>query len=107
MKNIFGLLLVAIFSLGCEDVVEVDVPQTSPRLSIDGLVRLDTSREMTTVTIKASLTSSFFNEINPAELTTISITNPDYEGASQLDPQVLTLNEINPGIYEAQKSTAF
>jgi len=107
MKKIFGLILMASLFIGCEDVIEVDVPDTPPRLSIDGLVRLDASRALTTVTIRASLTSSFFGQITPAELTSISINNPDYVPTSALDSRVVTLFEVSPGIYEGTKNTDF
>lgn len=107
MKKIFGIFFMVLFFTGCEDVVQVDVPQTPPRLSIDGLVRLDTGREITTARIQANLTSSFFSEITPAELASISITNPDYLRSSQFDTQTLELFEVSPGIYEGSKQTIF
>jgi hypothetical protein len=107
MKKIFGLLLVVIFSLGCEDVIEVDVPQTPSRLSIDGLIRLDTNKSVTTVTIKVSLTNSFFGEITPADLTNISIINMDYIPTGALDLQSINLTETAPGTYQGTKGTNF
>lgn len=91
----------------CEDVVEVDVPQTPPRLYIDALVRLDSNQSTTTAQIKANLTSSFFGNVTPAELSRISIFNPDYIPSSALESQVLQFSEVSPGIYEGIKSTSF
>jgi len=107
MKKIYSILFMALLFVGCEDVVEIEVPQTPPRLSIDGLVRLDASQAITTVQIKASLTSSFFENVTPAELNSISIINPDYEPTSPLDSQALGLVEVAPGIYEGSKGTIF
>ncbi len=107
MKKIFSLLFAILFIAGCEDVIEVDVPQTPPRLSIDALVRLDASKAITTVEIKANLTSSFFEDLTPAELTNISIINPDYVPTAPLDSRALPLNELIPGVYQASKSTIF
>jgi len=107
MKKIFGLLCIILFSLGCEDVIEVDVPQTPPRLSIDALIRLDASQTTTTVEIKANLTSSFFGELSPAELTSISIVNPDYVPTSPLDSRTLPLDQLIPGVYQGSKQTVF
>ncbi len=107
MKKFFFTLFIALISLGCEDVIEVEVPQTPPRLSIDGLVRLDASEAITTVQIKASLTSSFFDDVTPAQLSRISIINPDYLPTSPLDSQVLGLIEVAPGVYEGTKNTLF
>lgn len=107
MKKIFSFLLTALLLTGCEDVVDIGVPETPPRLSVDALVRLDASQEFTTVTIKANLTSSFFDEITPAELTSISIINSDYVPISVVDSQTVSLLEVSPGIYEASRSTDF
>jgi len=107
MKNIILFLGFIVLFSSCEDVIEVDLPETPPRLSIDGLTRLDTSEAITTVTIKASLTSAFFNDVTPADLTSISIVNSDYVPASALDSNYLELNEVGPGVYEGSKETDF
>jgi hypothetical protein len=107
MKKILSLLILVAAFTACEDVIEVDVPQTTPRLSIDGLMRVDTTNVITTARIQANLTSSFFSEVSPTELTSISILNPEYVSNSQLDSQTLELNEIGPGIYEGSKNTDF
>lgn len=107
MKKIFSLVFMALFLTGCEDVVEVDLPQTLPRLSIDGLIRLDTNKAITIVQINANLTSSFFSEITPAKLTSISILNADYTPTGPSDTQELNLFEVAPGIYEGSKETGF
>lgn len=96
-----------LFFIGCQDVVEIDVPQTPPRLSIDALIRLDTSQEITTATIYADLTSAFFDEVTPADLTSISIFNPDYELTSADDSQTLVFFEVAQGVYGASKNTDF
>ncbi|MEP3209667.1 MAG: DUF4249 family protein [Maribacter sp.] len=107
MKKMFCTLFIALILSGCEDVIEVEVPQTPPRLSIDGLVRLDASQATTTVQIRASLTSSFFDDVTPAELSRISIINPDYVTTSPLDSQALGLVEVAPGVYQGTKTTIF
>ena len=107
MRKIFSLLFVIIFLTACEDVVDIETPQTPLRLSIDGLVRLNTDFEITKAQIKANLTSSFFNDLIPAEGAIISITNPDYIRNSQFDEQTLAFTEILPGVYEASKNTIF
>lgn len=107
MKKIFGVLFMLLFFTSCEDVVEIDVPQTTPRLSIDGLVRLDTSKAITTIQIRANLTSSFFDELTPADLTSISILNPDYVPSSALDTNTIILSEVRPGVYQGMKRTSF
>lgn len=101
MRKIFSLLFVIIFLTGCEDVVDIDTPETPLRLSIDGLVRLDTNFNTTTAQIKANLTSSFFEELIPAEGAVISITN----NAQNSLP--IVLNEISPGIYQGTRNTSY
>lgn len=107
MKKIFYIICIGLLFLGCEDVIEVDVPQTPSRLTIDALIRLDAGASFTTATIKANLTSSFFGEITTAELTSISIINPDYVPSSALDSQAIIFSEVAPGIYEGTKGTQF
>lgn len=107
MKKILGSLFIALFLVACEDVIEVDTPQTAPRLSIDALVRLNPDESTTTIQVKANLTSSFFKEVTPAQLSNITLINPSYVPTSALDQQVLNLSEVSPGIYEASKTTAF
>lgn len=106
-KSLIILLLSIMIFTSCEDVIEVDVPQTPPRLSIDALIRLDASASTTTAQVKASLTSAFFEDITSAELSSISIINPDYIPTSALDSQALILSEISPGIYQGTKGTQF
>ncbi len=107
MKKVFYIICIGLLFLGCEDVIEVDVPQSPPRLSVDALVRLNTNSATTTVQIKANLTSAFFEDITAAELTSISIVNPDYVPTSALDSQELVFSGLGAGVYEATKETQF
>ena len=62
--------------VGCQDVIDIEVPSESSRLSIDALIRItDITQPNATIQVKASLTSSFFGEIETAQLSTISISN--------------------------------
>ncbi|NHF59338.1 DUF4249 family protein [Flavobacteriaceae bacterium TP-CH-4] len=102
---LLGLLLVI---TSCEDVIEVDTPSEPPRLAIDGLIRIsDTTATAQTVRIKAELTSSFFGEVSPANLESISITNLDYVPSGPLDSNVRQLTEVVPGVYESNINTRF
>ncbi len=92
----------------CEDVIDVKTPSEAPRLTIDALIILtDTTAAVQTVQVKASLTSSFFGNIEPAALEEIAIQNLDYEPSGPLDDNFVRLTEIAPGIYEGTKSTRF
>lgn len=95
MKKLF-FLIACLATFGCQDVIEVDLPTEEPRLVVDALIRLEDMDSPTVlVQIKASLTSSFFKEVVPAELDEITITNTESDA-------VLTLEESVPdtGIYE-------
>ena len=101
MKKSLYILFLIFLSFGCQDAIEVQVPVDNPRLVIDALIRIeDIENPTTTVRIKATVTSSFFDEVSPAELNNISITN------TVLGSQ-LVLDEEAPGsgIYRRDIST--
>jgi len=88
MKKIFFSLLFFCLLVGCQDVIEVDVPVDQPRLVVDGLIRVDGIRSATTdVRIIASITSSFFDNVSPAQLDAISILNTQTNFEIQLMEQ--------------------
>ncbi len=107
MKKIIYLAIVLSSLSSCEDVIDVDVPTTSPRLIVDALIRIDESEPITTVRIKTNLTSSFFDDIQPTDVQQITITNPDYIGLNSLDGNFITLQKVSSGLYESSKRTAF
>ena len=64
--------------VGCQDVIDVEVPSESPRLSIDALIRItDITQPLAQIQVRAGLTSSFFEDIKAAQLNDIFITNED------------------------------
>ncbi|MFD2098343.1 DUF4249 family protein [Flagellimonas iocasae] len=86
-----GVLLMVI---GCEDVVEVDVPQEEPRLIVNALVRVNPSTDFVNIQVKVSLTNSFFGEIPVTNLEQITLA-----GAVLVD-----YNNPGSGIYEGIRS---
>ncbi len=101
------LVLLTIMTISCEDVIEVETPITPPRLTIDALVRVNKDNPTTKISVKASTTSSFFENVEPTKLDQVVVTNPDYIPTSPLDEQALTLSEVSPGVYEGEKNTVF
>jgi hypothetical protein len=101
------LLLLTSLTISCEDVIEVETPSSPPRLAVDAVVRVDSSEPTTTVTIKAGLTSSFFESVEPVKLDVAMITNADYSPQSPIEERSLPLIEVAPGIYEGTKNTSF
>lgn len=95
------------FFASCEDVIEVELPTETPRLTVDAIIRIDTAQNFTTAKIKIGLSSSFFNENETTEIDQIMILNPDYELQSALDANFILFSETEPGIYEGTKNTTF
>lgn len=94
MKKILFIVFLLSF-LACEDVIEVDLPNESPRLVVDALVRVDTNEPFTDVVIKVSQTSSFFENNPPANLDQITMINVDNPPSGNEG----ILFEQEPGIY--------
>lgn len=107
LKKLALMLILTSLTQSCEDVVEIETPSTPPRLAIDALVRVDSSMPTTTVTIKAGVTSSFFEAIQAVTLEEIAIVSPDYVPSSPVDERSLTLTEVEPGVYQGTKDTSF
>ena len=77
MKKIVFLMFILFAFASCEDVVDVDLDTEPPRLIVDALIRVDTSQDLTEANIRVSLSSSFFGEIQPAEIETMQIQNEE------------------------------
>jgi hypothetical protein len=93
-KNFFTFIFLLLL-LGCQDVIEVDVPVDKPRLVIDGVIRLyDVLQPTVVVQVAASRTSPFFEEIQPARLTRITLANTTENTSWELDELA-----PNSGIY--------
>ncbi|MCK0147762.1 DUF4249 domain-containing protein [Arenibacter sp. F26102] len=95
MKNIL-FLIVCFLTFGCQDVIEVDLPTEEPRLVIDALIKLeDMDNPSVLVQIKASLTSSFFEEVQPTQLQEITLRNTESEA------ELILIESIpGTGVYE-------
>jgi hypothetical protein len=99
-KYILLLLVVFISIVSCEDVIEVDLDSEDPRLIVDALIRVDTSKQLTDANIRVSLSSSFFDDIEPAEIDEMSIQN---EASGAFIPYEPVPGE--PGLYRPFATT--
>ncbi|MGS0524036.1 DUF4249 family protein [Zobellia nedashkovskayae] len=102
-KLIYILCMLPIFA-ACEDVIEVEVPTDKARLTVDALMRIDTTQPSTNyyAEVKVSVSSNFFETIEPAILEQISITNL----ASQENiPLFETF--IGSGVYQSETTVDF
>ena len=106
MKRVVVIILLSLINIGCEDVIDVQVPSEEPRLIVDALIRVDESSPFVMVTVKVGLTSAFFGEVPVTDLKTITIINVDMKSTFQ-NPNVIVLLEVAPGVYEGGKNTAF
>lgn len=77
LKTIISMLCLCLTLLSCEDVIEVDLDSEDPRLIVDALIRVDTTQQLTEANIRVSLSSSFFDEIQPAVIDEMSIQNSE------------------------------
>tara|TARA_R110001583_G_scaffold26557_2_gene95656 strand:+ start:172 stop:978 length:807 start_codon:yes stop_codon:yes gene_type:complete len=89
MKKYILILTLLFISLSCEDVIEVDVPTDTTRLSIDALIRIDTGLSSTRIEVKATETTSFFEEIGPAVLDDIQLMSTTTNISAELEEQPL------------------
>jgi hypothetical protein len=91
-------LVATLLLLGCQDVIEVELPTEEPRLVIDGLIRInDMSQPLVSVKIRASLSSSYFDSVQPARLQEITLTNTDTKVSTHLKEKI-----TGTGIYEEE-----
>lgn len=97
-KKYISIVILILFNLSCVDVIDVEVPSENPRLVIDALIRVDSSLDMIDVNIKATESASFFDNIQPAILSEITISNIDLPSNNSY---VLTASTEELGMYEA------
>lgn len=103
MKKIFLSIVFSCLLFACQDVIEVEVPVDQPRLVVDALIRVNNIQTtITSVSVVTSVTSSFFDDIAPAQLDAISIVNTQTNTEIQL-----TEESAGSGIYLNDVATEF
>ncbi len=99
------LVIIMIFALlGCEDVIDVEVPTTEPRLIVNGVLRVDITQEFVPVEIRVTETNNFFEEAPVTQLESALIIfgqpNPDApEILDNMATSSLAESEPGSGIY--------
>lgn len=106
MKKIIFIVLLVLTFTNCEDVIDIDIPSEEPRLIIDALIKVDTSRAFQNVRIKVGLTDAFFGEIAVTGLKQITITNLGINPTFG-NPGFVVLLEVEPGVYEKDVGNQF
>ncbi|MEA1786951.1 DUF4249 family protein [Arenibacter sp. GZD96] len=101
MRKLSLYVLLLPLVLSCEDVIDVDVPNTPPRLIVDALVRVDTSLPTTIVRIKATTSTSFFETPQPAVLDRLQLQD-EVSGNAFFPTETIS----GSGVYEVPLSSA-
>ncbi|MFC4097034.1 DUF4249 family protein [Euzebyella saccharophila] len=107
MRKVYFKLAILLFLASCEDVVEIDTPTESPRLFVDGVIRIDESSSSTNVSFQVGLTNNFFDDTQTANLDEIRITNDSYIPENPSEDNFLDLVQSPSGRYEGSKDTNF
>lgn len=104
IRIILVLGTLAVILSSCEDIIEVDLPETETRLVVNGLVRVDVTQEFVPVEIKVTETTDFFSEptITTLESAVILVGERDPEDPFSMSFGTSILKEYVPGtgIYE-------
>jgi hypothetical protein len=96
-KTLLFSLLAGILTWGCEDVIEVDLPDQDTRLVVDGLIRVDASEAFVPVEIRLSLSSNFFEDNSPTSAEEVLITYEEFQDGVVISQGSSTLAETSPG----------
>jgi hypothetical protein len=107
MKKLLFIVLTALTFIACEDVIDVETPASNPKLSIDALIRVQDSSDPTTVQVTATLTSSFFDPVTPANLDEITITNLDIPNGNAERTIFLLEQQQGSGVFETTVTNDF
>jgi hypothetical protein len=84
-------------STACEDVIEVELPDSETRLVVDGLIRADINEPYLPVEIKLTLSSNFFDENIPTSAESVLITYEEVQDEMVVSQGSSSLSETTPG----------
>jgi len=97
------MTLIASSLSSCEDVVSVELPNDTPKLVIDAIVRIDTTKSNTMVVVKVFKTSVFFENNTPAIPDLVTLTN--LNTSIPQESSLLEETEEGSGIFTSSIST--
>ena len=100
MRKLVLFSIILPFMMGCEEVIDVDVPEGETRLIVNGVLRVDETQEFVPVEIKVTESSIFFedNPIARIESAVIFYGTPNPDAPEILeDMGVSNLSELEPG----------
>ncbi len=90
-------LILGALCMGCEDVIDLELPTTETRLVVDGLIRVDTEEAYLPIEIKLTLSSNFFDENTPTSAESVMIRYEEIEDDIVISQGSSTLAETAPG----------
>ncbi|MEM9076543.1 MAG: DUF4249 domain-containing protein [Bacteroidota bacterium] len=97
MRKASLFLFLSLIFFACEEVIDVDLPTSEPRLVVDALIGFNTSNgdPITVGEVRLTLTAPFFDEeVPPAENATVTITD-------EQTGEVFPLTENEPGVFSS------
>lgn len=110
VKRITQYMTILFLIISCEDVVDVDLPETETKLVINAVFRVDVSQEFIPVSVKVTETNGFFEENTVTQLdgnATLLYGVPDPNDPNTLDlilegqgTSSLAETEPGSGVYE-------
>ncbi|MEC7265507.1 MAG: DUF4249 family protein [Bacteroidota bacterium] len=68
MKSFWIYVVVALFFISCEDVIDVELPDVETRLVVGALLKVDKSKEFVDVRVAMKETSSYFEDNQPTQV---------------------------------------
>lgn len=96
-KVLLHLCFLTILCAGCEEVIEVDLPEQENRLVVDGLIRVDTDEPFIPVEIRLALSSNFFQDNTPTSAESVLITYEEIQDDVVVSQGTSSLAETTPG----------
>ena len=100
MKRFILVILTISFLVSCEDVIDLELPESDTRLIVNGVIRVDEKQEYLPIEIVVSESSSFFesNTIASIESAVIYYGTPNPDAPEILEGGgISNLTELEPG----------
>lgn len=95
LARLLPLLILA--ALGCEDVIEVDLPPAEPRLVVEGLIRVDREEAFLPVRIALKESAGFFDPVPATRAEVALIYVERFENGELIGTFTCSLAEESPG----------
>ncbi len=85
-------------NFGCEEVIEVEVPEDEPRLVVNALMRVDIDEQFIPVVVGVTLSSGFFDEIPITSVDNLVIIQEFFDDEGVIEAsRISVLAEESPG----------